>query len=157
VTAYAKAYKDKVPELLYTTIVLYSKDTMLTSKEKQAYSLQVRRAKMSKLSAELIHDAAVTAIKVTNPQLRVTRPRVLENVEDNKVRTVRTLNNHIREDTANMIDKANTKRIFKTETSLKKYTQFLELPEGLSAREQTMTLNISASTLTEFKNKKYEQ
>ena len=152
VTVYVVNLGTTIPKLLYTSLVLYSKNSMFSSKEKQKYSLEVRHTKMAKLSGELIHNAAMTTIERINPDIKVTRPKVLVNMEEGDIKSVKTLNKHIRDDTVDLLDKANKNRIFKTEKALTKYNQFLELPQGISNREVSKKLSISLSTVQKFRN-----
>jgi hypothetical protein len=146
-----KASRQKLPNLLSDVVVLFEKGTMLTSEERRAISLQTRALRGHMLNGELIHNAAITAIKLAKAQLNITRPRVLEQVEDRKIKTVVTLNKYIREDTVALLSKANVERHFKTERSLEKFKIFLTLPETMSLDEIARELEISKGTVVMFK------
>lgn len=151
VVAYTKAALMKQPKLLTDVIVLFEENTMLEAEERRSISLQARSMRGSMLNGELIHNAAITAIKLTKGKLRITRPRVLERVEDKRIKTVRTLNKHIREDTVDLLTKANEKRYFIMESSANKYKKFLTLPDGMTNAEVASKLNISITTVVQFK------
>ena len=151
VEAYVQASMYKQFVLLTDAIVFFETQTMLSSEERREISVGARSTRGNILNGELIHNAAITAIKVTQRQLQITKPRVLEQVDDHKIKTVATLTRHIRQDTVDLLTKANTERHFKTEATLEKYQKFLELPQGILTRDAADKLKVSLSTINQFK------
>lgn len=152
VAAYCKA--EHSYDIIADKIIFFEKDSMLTTEQKRAMAVSARSTRHSILKGEIIHNAALTAINIGDYRLQITKPRILGQVDKNKIRTVRTLNKHIREDTEKLISKHNRERIFKTEKSLEKFKAFLELPDGLTFREAAFELNVSLSTISEFNKQK---
>ena len=141
-------------DLLTDVVILFERNTMLTAKERRSISMETRILRSTKLNGELIHNAAIIAIGVEKERLLITKPRVLTHIEEQRIRSVSTLNKHIREDTVDLLTKANRKRIFKTETSLDKFEKYLALHKGILSRDAADRLGVSLSTINQFK--KYE-
>ena len=152
VKSYVRMSEKMSYEPLSDVIVLFERSTMLTPEERRSISLQCRSERNSNLHGALIHNAAITAIDLTKEQLIITRPRVLQQVTKNKIKTIRTLNKHMRNDTIKLLEKANVGRLFNSEKSMEKFEKFLALPIGTTSREAAEQLGVSLSTITEFKN-----
>lgn len=144
-------YRHATPPTYRRISVLYKRDTMLSASERRNYSLQTSRARLSVLKGELIHMAALTAIEVTQPELKITKPRVLREVYTDGINSVRTLKNHMREETVDMLNQVNASRNFLSEKTLEKFYEYLQLPPETTTREAADILNISLSTVADFK------
>lgn len=132
-------------------VVVYSKNSLLDTKTKILLSNKMRVLRSSKLSGELIHNAAIAAIEELHIKLQITNPRVLERVDEHSIKTVRTLKKHMRKDTQAVLEEENRTRVFKTTKVLEKFEAFLELPTPVSLRDAANLLGVSKGTIVEFK------
>jgi len=140
------------PELLYDQVILFQRGSLLPAKERKSMSLQVRGMRNSYLFGEIIHNATLAAIDKSHPKLKITKFKVLEETASSgrEIKSVKTLNVHIKEETEHVLDVANSHRHFTTGKSLNKYKKFLALPP-MSVRDMSATLGVSKSTVMKYR------
>jgi hypothetical protein len=132
-------------------VILYKRNSLLSGNDKRWYSNHYRGKRVSSLFADLIHEGAIIASSRVYKDLIIGKPTVLKYTD--KLKTIRTLNKYIAPRTLLLLEDENTTRHFKTQASLDKYLDFVEMYDGKKSLDRyTHALGISKSTAVEFKN-----
>lgn len=148
---YEMSLNPKEARLISDVVVLFQRGSMIPPAERRTISYQARSVRSSKLLGEVIHNATLAVIDKLNPHLMLTKPIVLEETKEHgkEIKSVRTLDAHLKPETQEIFEVANIGRYFKTEKSLKKYKKFVALPP-MSMNQAASELGVSKSTVMKY-------
>lgn len=133
-------------------VVLFEKNTMLSSKEKILISKNSRQYRTQLLQGELIHNKALELVEVFDI-LQISPRTVHQEVKESPgLKTYRTFKNYVLDKTIKMLEDTNKFKFFKSEKELEQYKNFTLLKSigTYSTRDIVKMIGISYSTAANF-------
>lgn len=134
-------------------VVMYSKNCTFSKGDKISINAKARAGVIEKYYSSAIHHAA-EFLNENEMYLKITDVRIQETdlvVKNNVPVSVKTINRYMSQRTKELIKEMNSVKPFKTKVSFEKYCKFTELPADMSADEIASVLNVSKSTVQEFR------